>query len=764
MGNLTLGSYNKSIISQLGIAGAVNVSETVPSVFQPDAYHIGISYTMRLRINTTSGNKYDYSIPVSASLPLNGTPDLYYAQQGRLRPVTFSSLNNLTSTISNTYASSGNILTYAYGTTYWLPSSSTSGASCSSIPTAFSTAPLASNTIIVTYNAIGLEGCENNYAGLIAYIAPTTLPTVPYLIYPSSSGILADLPSGTKALLYGPGLDTLNIENLRNAVANGYYFASQFTPSYLDRAQAYFNRQSTNGIFTFSNYNRQAGSFNGVSSNVSTALPTTAVNSVSVAVWAYIPSTSDHGAFVKLGSTGSPGSGYGIGVGGSNWDNVGNELWVLFENVRWIDCGTSIGTGWHLAVLVLSSSGVPSCYLDGRLTTTSTGAGAIAPTPAMYIGSDGAYSTRFFTGSLANAQVYSTVLSTQQVQRLYQEGVAGIPLSTAGLVGWWPLNGNANDYSGMGNNGVATSVVYTLLPNYSRDSIMNVPVPTKLAPLPGILGCTSSSSCGSNTIPQLYLGSMPLEAQSGSMQIGNLNGFDNISITTASPLLTGSMATMTVWIKWNGGKHYIGSCCGSRQEVLGADSALGNEVNPIIAVNDSGTNEAETWVCTTSNCWSEAKSAASAIQLNTWYFLASRYNGTAVSLWINGVQVASAAGSGVLSPQGSGTSAYIGSRSNTASYFNGTVADAQMYSTALSTLQIQQLYNEGIAGMPLTGNLVGWWPLNGNANDYSGQGNNGVAIGGVTYPYFFGTYNTPGLSSISTTASEWQALGLLTPQ
>ena len=29
------------------------------------------------------------------------------------------------------------------------------------------------------------------------------------------------------------------------------------------------------------------------------------------------------------------------------------------------------------------------------------------------------------------------------------------------LAGWWPLNGNANDYSGNLNNGVATSIFYT---------------------------------------------------------------------------------------------------------------------------------------------------------------------------------------------------------------------------------------------------------------------------------------------------------------
>ena len=41
---------------------------------------------------------------------------------------------------------------------------------------------------------------------------------------------------------------------------------------------------------------------------------------------------------------------------------------------------------------------------------------------------------------------------------LYKEGLHGSPITTKGLVGWWPLDGNANDYSGYNNNGVAINV------------------------------------------------------------------------------------------------------------------------------------------------------------------------------------------------------------------------------------------------------------------------------------------------------------------
>ena len=61
-------------------------------------------------------------------------------------------------------------------------------------------------------------------------------------------------------------------------------------------------------------------------------------------------------------------------------------------------------------------------------------------------------------GQVANVQLYDTALSSTQIKTLYEEGYAGIPVTTNGLVAWLPLDGNANDYSGNNNNGVPTNV------------------------------------------------------------------------------------------------------------------------------------------------------------------------------------------------------------------------------------------------------------------------------------------------------------------
>jgi len=65
---------------------------------------------------------------------------------------------------------------------------------------------------------------------------------------------------------------------------------------------------------------------------------------------------------------------------------------------------------------------------------------------------------------------------------------------------------------------------------------------------------------------------------------------------------------------------------------------------------------------------------------------------------------------------------------------SASIADVQLYNTTLSANEIQALYLEGIGGAPIRlQNLVGWWPLNGNANDYSGNGNNEKINGGVNF-------------------------------
>ena len=55
-------------------------------------------------------------------------------------------------------------------------------------------------------------------------------------------------------------------------------------------------------------------------------------------------------------------------------------------------------------------------------------------------------------GNYSNGQIYNTSLSQPEINALYLEGIGGAPIDLQNLVGWWPLNGNWNDYSGNLNN------------------------------------------------------------------------------------------------------------------------------------------------------------------------------------------------------------------------------------------------------------------------------------------------------------------------
>ena len=130
---------------------------------------------------------------------------------------------------------------------------------------------------------------------------------------------------------------------------------------------------------------------------------------------------------------------------------------------------SSVPTNQWINIIVTSSSGNGNIYINGALSSSGPTTYTIQSNSintSFEIGMDnltyvcpGDYS--HFTGTISNVQIYNTALSSNDVQALYQEGIGGAPIKIQNLVGWWPLNGNANDYSGNGNNGVATDVTYT---------------------------------------------------------------------------------------------------------------------------------------------------------------------------------------------------------------------------------------------------------------------------------------------------------------
>jgi hypothetical protein len=80
--------------------------------------------------------------------------------------------------------------------------------------------------------------------------------------------------------------------------------------------------------------------------------------------------------------------------------------------------------------------------------------------------------------------------------------------------------------------------------------------------------------------------------------------------------------------------------------------------------------------------------------------------------------------------------------------FNGIIAGVQLYGNVLTANQMTQLYNEGLGGMPIQNNsLAGWWPLEGDGSDYSGNGNGNFGIARYPLNYVSSNYMPPSLKS-----------------
>ncbi|MCL4380709.1 hypothetical protein M1141_00345 [Candidatus Marsarchaeota archaeon] len=134
--------------------------------------------------------------------------------------------------------------------------------------------------------------------------------------------------------------------------------------------------------------------------------------------------------------------------------------------------------------------------------------------------------------------------------------------------------------------------------------------------------------------------------------------------------------------------------------------------------------------------------------INTWYNVVAIYNNSTSTsnsfIYINGIKYASGhfpLCNGYNPPKSIKFNFVIGADNNsTTDFFNGSISNAQLYSSDLSLSQVNQIYSEGIDGAPIAGQpLLGYWSLNDTLKDYSGGGHNGIATGFLTF-YGLGNY------------------------
>lgn len=129
-------------------------------------------------------------------------------------------------------------------------------------------------------------------------------------------------------------------------------------------------------------------------------------------------------------------------------------------------------------------------------------------------------------------------------------------------------------------------------------------------------------------------------------------------------------------------------------------------------------------------------SSAFVVTPNVWHFVGYTYSAgaTSVTLYLDGKSLTGGISYPLNTQQGTFDIGNFSGFTNYWAPFQGMMSDVQLYNASLDSTQANAIYQSGIGAVPVSlQNLVGWWPLNGNTNDYSGNLNNGAPVYNVIY-------------------------------
>lgn len=458
--------------------------------------------------------------------------------------------------------------------------------------------------------------------------------------------------------------------------------------------------------------------------------------------------------------------------------------------------GIAQGVWYNLAATYNESSHTETLYINGNVAATSSTSVAISGSSNVVIGASPQNGTHL-NGYIADAQIYNTALPANQISALYSAGPAAAPTAgLANLVGWWPLNGNANDYSGYANGAAVYNTVYT----YAVDTQVQLltkggtaasGIPLGIASTNGLLsggdslGVYTSASGLQRTLmaAQGYAGSTFVQAEAFNGNIStvrNLVGWWPVGLGSSNTVYDYSERSVRGTFL-NPGYGYLEnrSATITGQFAGGNSIAIANTIGlnpgnitiaawfqptsfpnlePILtkmsfagagdtyALYLSSNTDLVASLSTVANGVSTDYQVPFSFTAGTWYFGALTYlaKSDTVSLYINGTLIGSSSNT-VSGPLYS--SVYpieIGYNNDGHVGFVGNISDVQLYNTSLSASQIRQLYLQGHTSIPMVGaGAFGWWPLSGSGANYANvKAQYSITTSGVSFAsvkYFNGS-------------------------
>lgn len=379
-------------------------------------------------------------------------------------------------------------------------------------------------------------------------------------------------------------------------------------------------------------------------------------------------------------------SGWGIVI-----DQPTNRLAFTQVGVNQVTSNLTItDTNWHhVAVSISGSQAV--FYLDGVADTPIGYAVTFVFTTNAAIGARGDSDARnAFFGAVDELGIYNRVLSASEIAAIFNAGTSGKckPLATyapENQVLWLAGDGDALDSSGNGNNATLQSGAGYAFGKVGQG--FNYTADRQFVQIPDS--------------PSVRPTSLTIEGWA------NLTSAPRLVMTLfGKPLGNGGLDSYAVW-------YQNGTLNGA--------------------------------VCNSSGC---AVIAAPSFSLNVWHHVALTFDDPAgptntLMLYIDGVSVASGTTTGSIEYDSQG--ALVGAdfdpfySGNGIGYsWLGGIDEISLYNRPLTAGEIQSIANAGLAGKykvqsTVPTGLVAWFTGDGNANDISGNVNNGTLQGGLTY-------------------------------
>jgi len=375
-----------------------------------------------------------------------------------------------------------------------------------------------------------------------------------------------------------------------------------------------------------------------------------------------------------------------------------------------------LNTWYHFVATY--ESGVVKIYINSNLLGTYTITGTATAVGNVYFGSHPRLGD-YFDGNLDEAAIYNRALSQSEITQLYTGQQIPSYVPTNGLVGYWPFNGNALDESGNGNNGTVNGATLTTdrFGNagkaYSFNGISDYIKTLSAGPTGNTSVSVSIWLKTSQTDYAQFFGygnnylsgnDLRLQINAHCVSVINFDTYDNVK--TFSTNFTNS---------WD---HYV----------FVYDRLIGSTVNSVKVYRNS------IEISTSSSCFNQILSNDNFSGLIP--ITIGKYHSTS----------------------GSG---------QPAAYYSGSLDDIAIYNRVLTTTEIQNLYSSiepnscianitnndttickgtsvvlnsssnnfynSVYSLPanLQNGILGYYPFNGNANDESGNNNNG-SISGAT--------------------------------